>query len=407
MSVPMFKLVDLCTFMTGGTPKSSVTEYYENGDIPWIVSGDIHQKEIFDCAKRITTAGLENSNAKVLPVNSVLIALNGQGKTRGTVALLRHPHATCNQSIVAMTPIDKERLFPEYLYFYLRSQYKQIRNITGDKDRAGLNIPLLKSIDVLLPSLSIQKQIAAVLEKADILRNQCTQMENELNKLAQSVFLEMFGDPVFNPKGWKTKKLSEIVADLQGGKSLTASEDESNTGNNRVLKISAVTWGEFLPSESKPLPNDYEPPEEHFVKAGDLLFSRANTTELVGATSFVFTTPGNVVLPDKLWRFVWKDEDALSPVFMWQLLSHQGVREQLGKIATGSGGSMKNISKAKLYKFEIIFPDVKKQHLFGDKYLKIRQQLFNLSVAKKQYEEMFQSLMKNAFTGKLNLTKAA
>ncbi|MEW8340413.1 MAG: hypothetical protein AB2708_11240, partial [Candidatus Thiodiazotropha taylori] len=248
---------------------------------------------------------------------------------------------------------------------------------------------------------------AALLEKADTLRSQCKQMEQELNQLAQSVFLEMFGDPVTNPNGWETKKLNMIVDDLQGGKSLTASEDEANSGRNRVLKISAVTWGEFLPSESKPLPNEYEPPEDHFVREGDLLFSRANTTELVGATSLVFNTPGNVVLPDKLWRFVWKDSKSLSQVFMWQLLSHPGVRNQLGKIATGSGGSMKNISKSKLYDFEVIFPEKKQQRLFEKKYLGIRKQLRSLNEAKQNYEEVFHSLMQNAFSGKLNLTKAA
>ena len=79
---PSVMLGEICTFMTGGTPTSTVAEYYENGTIPWLVSGDIHGFEIWDCERRITPAALENSNARVLPKDSVLIALNGQGKTR-------------------------------------------------------------------------------------------------------------------------------------------------------------------------------------------------------------------------------------------------------------------------------------------------------------------------------------
>ena len=95
MSWPLVKVGELCNLMTGGTPKTTIPEYYENGTVPWIVSGDIHKGEIFDCNKRITELAVEKSNARFLPKNSVLIALNGQGKTRGTVALLRISHATC------------------------------------------------------------------------------------------------------------------------------------------------------------------------------------------------------------------------------------------------------------------------------------------------------------------------
>jgi type I restriction enzyme S subunit len=246
-----------------------------------------------------------------------------------------------------------------------------------------------------------------VLEKADTLRSQCQQMEQELNSLAQTVFLDMFGDPVRNEKNWRTCKLKELVADLQGGKSIAASENEENAGKNRVLKISAVTWGEFRPAESKPLSNSYTPPKEHFVRPNDLLFSRANTTELVGATSLVFSTPTNVLLPDKLWRFLWNDDKAQSQVFMWQLLSNQSVRRELSKISTGSGGSMKNISKAKLYDFEIIYPDKQLQLDFELKFIKIREQLSSNIELQRLLSANFNSLMQKAFKGELKLKDVA
>jgi restriction endonuclease S subunit len=150
--------------MTGGTPTSTVAEYYENGTVPWLVSGDIHGFEIWDCEKRITQTAAKNSNARILPKDSVLIALNGQGKTRGTVALLRMEDATCNQSLVAITPSIPPRAISEFIFWTLRSMYSEIRSLTGDNERSGLNIPILKSIQIPLPPLEVQKGIVAEIE---------------------------------------------------------------------------------------------------------------------------------------------------------------------------------------------------------------------------------------------------
>ena len=163
-SWPNVSLGEICTFMTGGTPTSTLAEYYENGTVPWLVSGDIHGFEIWNCEKRITQKAVENSNARILPKDSVLIALNGQGKTRGTVALLRMEGATCNQSLVAITPSLPTRALAEFIFLVLRSMYADIRALTGDTERSGLNMPILRGIEIPLPPLEVQKEIVAEIE---------------------------------------------------------------------------------------------------------------------------------------------------------------------------------------------------------------------------------------------------
>ncbi len=179
------KIGNVCNLMTGGTPRSTVKEYYENGDIKWLVSGDIHQGEIYDCPFRITQKGMENSNAKYLPVNSVLIALNGQGKTRGTVALLR-TKATCNQSIVAIDSQNKEQLKSEFLYFGLKDMYNKIRNITGDNQRSGLSMRIIKEIKIFLPPLGIQRQIVEKLQAAQDYKKKLLEQKQKLQELFDS-----------------------------------------------------------------------------------------------------------------------------------------------------------------------------------------------------------------------------
>lgn len=152
---------EVCNLMTGGTPSRAKSQYFKNGTINWLVSGDVNKKEIKDCDGKITELGLNNSNTKYLPLNSVMIALNGQGKTRGTVAMLKIK-ATCNQSLVSIYPKNDLKLLPEIIYANLDGRYNEIRKLTGDtgNDRRGLNMPIIRSIKFSFPkSLSEQKSI--------------------------------------------------------------------------------------------------------------------------------------------------------------------------------------------------------------------------------------------------------
>lgn len=196
-----------CRLLTGGTPSRSKPEYF-GGDIRWLVSGDIHKEEIFDCDGRITEEGVRSSNAKPLPINSVMIALNGQGKTRGTVALLRIP-ATCNQSLVCIEPNEKDKLLPEFLYWNLKGRYPEIRRLTSedDNDRRGLNMPIIRSVKIPLPPLSEQQRIVDILDEAfeglaiaaanaeKNLKNARELFASELN----SIFVEIAGNGPHTP----------------------------------------------------------------------------------------------------------------------------------------------------------------------------------------------------------------
>ena len=169
------KIGSLCSLSTGGTPTSTVPAYYDNGNIKWLVSGDIHKGQIYDCEGRITELGMNSSNAKYLPENSVLIALNGQGKTRGTVAMLR-TKATCNQSLVAINPNDSKILKSEFLYYYLKSLYKYIRGLTGDNQRSGLNMPIIREISIKLPPIEEQEDIVSKIEAEEKIVEECKKL---------------------------------------------------------------------------------------------------------------------------------------------------------------------------------------------------------------------------------------
>ncbi len=171
---------ELCDLQTGATPSTMHPEYY-GGDIRWLVSGDVNRGTITDCEGRISDLGLKNSNCKVLPSGTVVIALNGQGKTRASVALLKVP-AACNQSLVGMIPLDAELLMSEYLLLALRFRYREIRDVTGQEQRRGLNMGLVSELSVPLPPIAEQRQIVA---KVDELVARCDKLEDLQKQLEE------------------------------------------------------------------------------------------------------------------------------------------------------------------------------------------------------------------------------
>ena len=147
---------------SGATPKKSNAEYWENGTIPWMSSGEVHKKIITGVEKKITQAGFDSCSTKMIAPDAVVIALAGQGKTRGTVALTKIELCT-NQSLCAITCNDTVR--PAYLYHFLTSQYQQLREVSsGDGTRGGLNLKMVKRYVVPVPPIEIQDEIVRILD---------------------------------------------------------------------------------------------------------------------------------------------------------------------------------------------------------------------------------------------------
>ncbi|WP_417228312.1 restriction endonuclease subunit S [Amphritea sp.] len=395
MSWPVVKVGDVCSLMTGGTPKTKVPEYYEGGDIPWIVSGDIHKGEIFDCEKKITSLAIENSNARYLPKNSVLIALNGQGKTRGTVALLRIENATCNQSIVSINPNRNDELFSDYLFYYLKSIYQQIRNITGDKDRAGLNMPLIREIEIPLPPLAEQKRIAAILDKADALRRKRQQAIDLADQFLRSVFLDMFGDPVSNPKGWGVSSLPKHGA-FKNGLNFGKGESGNLLRYLGVGNFKSLTSIDDVASLGFIELNDV-PAQDYLIRDGDLVFVRSNGNKaLVGRCISVYPADEKLTFSGFCIRYRVEDQfiepEYLNYLFRMPSMKHAMLQE-------GQGANIQNINQQILSRLSIPLPPIDEQL----KFCRVVEQMKCLKLKLSSFgkQPIFESLSQQAFSGKL------
>lgn len=166
------KLGEICELKTGGTPKTTINKYWDNGTIPWMSSGEVNKGKIYNTEKMITQDGLNKSNTKILPIDSVVIALAGQGTTRGKVALTKIELCT-NQSLCGLIP--NSNLNSDFLYFYLQTQYLKLREVSsGDGTRGGLNLKIIYNYTIPLPPLSEQERIVSILDKFDSLCNDIT-----------------------------------------------------------------------------------------------------------------------------------------------------------------------------------------------------------------------------------------
>ena len=224
----------------------------------------------------------------------------------------------------------------------------------GQKDLKSLLIPLLP--------LDEQRRIVGILDRAAKIERLRKQAAERLREFIPAMFVKMFGDPVENPHAWDVRKLGDLICGFQGGRSIRTGNEGSRF---RILRVSAVTDGIFSPYRSKPAPADYVPQQDHLVRTGDLLISRSNTSDLVGATAIVERPAPYVLLPDLIWRFVWRPDSLIEPVYLDSLLKTPPMRAALSAMATGTSGSMKKLSQARLKTLRILIPPLSLQRRFA------------------------------------------
>ncbi len=259
--------------------------------------------------------------------------------------------------------------------------------------------------EIPVPSLDEQIRIAHLLGKVEGLIVQRKQHLQHLDDLLKSVFLEMFGDPVRNEKGWDKKQFSELLDDIESGKSPKCEAREAAADEWGVLKLSAVTRGRFDENENKALPQDVLPSVRDEVKAGDLLFSRKNTYDLVAACAYVFKARPKLLMPDLIFRFAFKKNAEINPIFIWKLLICDSQRKRIQSLAAGAAGSMPNISKANLKTVLLPIPPWPLQNQFATIVEKVEgiKSLYQQSLT--DLEALYGALSQQAFRGELDLSR--
>jgi type I restriction enzyme, S subunit len=391
------KIGEVAEIRTGRTPSRTDPRNF-GGNIPWVKTGEVTDDIIERTEEHISELGKQSSRSEVFPAGSILIALYGQGQTRGRTAWLGIPAAT-NQACAVILPTTKAD--QQYLWWWLRSSYVPLRELGRGGNQPNLNLDIVRNFGIPLPPLSEQHHISTILDKADAIRRKREVGLRLTGELLRSTFLELFGDPVTNPREWPQQPLGELLSSIENGWSPKC-HDRSVEGDEwGVLKLGSVTYCKYRPSENKALPFTERHHPEIEVKQGDLLLTRKNTYELVAACAYVFDTPPNLMLPDLIFRLRIKNKESVLPEFLWGLLTHPGKRKGIQALAGGSAGSMPNISKAKLLGHLIEVPPIQEQRRFADIMHRIHQIEKKRTAQQVEQDGLFNTLVQRAFRGEL------
>lgn len=258
-----------------------------------------------------------------------------------------------------------------------------IRFLKLGSEFSGSTIPHIYFKDygkkvVPLPALTEQIEIANQLDYIESVIIQAQTQIEQLNTLVKSRFAEMFEATTTN----QTVPMGNLLSGIVSGTNVGGNQRPLADGEYAVLKISAVTQGRFKADEYKVVDNVDGIKMIH-PRKGDLLFSRANTSEMVGATAIVDKDCDNLFLPDKLWRI--DPAPNVETIFLKYLLSSSKLRREISKVATGTSGSMQNISMRKFRQLPAFLPPLSLQREFSDF---VQQVDKSKSIARKQIEKL-------------------
>jgi type I restriction enzyme S subunit len=333
---------------------------------------------------------------QIVKYNDVLVStvrpnLNG-------IALIEEEFdgATSSTGYCVLRP-KTDKLSSKYLYYWVQTN-SFIRDMM--KKSTGANYPavsdkIIKESVIPLPPLPEQKRIAAILDKADAIRRKRQQAIDLADEFLRSVFLELFGDPVTNPKGWEVGTIRELITEAKYGTSQKASVTQ---GEFPILRMGNITYqGGWNLSNLKYIDLQEKDKKKYLVQKGDLLFNRTNSKELVGKTA-VFNSDEKMAIAGYLIRV--RPNQKGNTDYISSYLNSKHGKQTLQSMCKSIVG-MANINAQELQDIEIMLPPKELQDRFSDikksTTLKIKKQ----EVALFELNQLFNSLSQQSFSGKL------
>lgn len=386
---------DVCKYTTsGGTPRSSVTSYYEPPTVPWLKTKEVNYCRIYQTESYISQEGLDNSNAKLIPENSVIVAMYGQGDTAGRVAINKVPLST-NQACCNLI-IDPEQADYEFVYYALSTLYEKLVSLKNGGAQPNLNAQIIRSVEIPFPPLETQHKIAAFLSAYDDLIENNQKQIKLLEEAAQRLYKEWFVDlrfpghettPIVDgvPEGWSVESMDDIAEYING---YAFKPSDWGTSGKPIIKIKEMGLGV---TSDTPRNSGENIPEKYNITAGDILFSWSAT----------------------LSAMIWDEEDGLLNQHLFKVIPGEGISrefvlqsilktlDEFSNLTTGS--TMKHIQRGKLKEVKVNVPSDELMMLYKNISEPIREQILNVKRQMILLREARDRLLPKLMSGKLEV----
>lgn len=388
-------LGEATTITGGGTPTRNNTDYY-GGTIPWVTPKDMKSWEIHGAQVNITEAGLESSAARLIPSNSVLIVVrSGVLKHTIPVALNRVPVAI-NQDMKALR--CSSALDPDFLARFIKAQSSEILQWVRATTADNFPIDMLKQLRVPVPPLAEQRRIADVLDRAEVLRAKRRVALAQLDTLTQSIFLDLFGDPATNPKGWPRFTLGDlIVAGPQNGLYKPSADYGSGTP---ILRIDAFYDGAVtkLGTLKRVRLSDKER-DLYLLRRDDIVVNRVNSMEYLGKSALIPKLDEPTVFESNMMRFE-VDGQRVEPRYVVEFLQSMFVKGQI-LTAAKHAVNQSSINQQDVQDFRINIPPIALQRDFARRVTAVEKLKAAHRASLVELNALFAMLQHRAFRGEL------
>lgn len=382
----MLRLEDFCDIQSGGTPRRGVSEYY-GGDIPWvkICDMDVVGGLVVQTEETITREGLKSINNRLFPKGTILLAMYG---SVGKVAMAGRELST-NQAILGITIKEKERLEGRYLMRWLSSLQPKLLQRARGVTLKNISAEIVRELRIPVPPLNEQRRIAAILDKADEIRLKRRETERMWNKFLYSAFLELFGEPVSNSKGWSEQRLSEI-SDIQSGIAKGKDLRGKITQPVPYMRVANVQDGHIILDEVKSievLPSDVQ---RLRLLPGDVLLTEGGDPDKLGRGAVWRGEIDPCIHQNHIFR-VRPDIKKVLPDYLSMLIGSARGKRYFLRAAKQTTG-IATINRSQLDSLPVPVPPMALQVKFAGMVDKYREAESRLDKLRTSAEELFSAL---------------
>ena len=379
------KLGEVCTFCSGYTPKENEFKKCATIPVPYFKVSDMNHLENHKYLT-YTTLYLENG-CKTYPKHTIVFPKNGAAIATNKKRLLGQD-SVVDLNTGGVIANDKI-VFYEYLYLFLLNL--DFRLFTRRGAVPTLDIAELKKQTIPVPPLPVQEQIVSELDLLSGIIEKKREQLKEFDALAQSIFYDMFGDPITNEKGWEVKKLGEVCESVSYGTSNSSTEN----GEYKYLRMNNITYsGHIDITDIKYIDVSDDEYEKYVVRKGDILFNRTNSKDLVGKTA-LFNFEEEMIIAGYIIR-VRVNQDSIIPTFVVKWLNTPLMKSYFKNICKGAV-NQSNINSKELKNIPISIPPLPLQRQFASKIEAIERQKELIKQSISETETLFNARMQEHF----------
>jgi len=389
-------LADLCEVYSGGTPSRSNLDFYR-GDIPWAKISDIEKSKnniLTKTEESISKEGLRSIRDKIFPAGTLLFAMYGSiGKT-----VITGIEVSTNQAILGIQVKNEDEIDLKYLQSWFKQNKQKLINQGRGVALKNLSATIVRNLKIPIPeNYDDQVRIAGILSRTEGLIEKRKKSIRLLDEFLKSTFLEMFGDPVRNEKGWERVKIRDLINEAKYGTSKPA-----RGGQHKYLRMNNITNEGYWDFTSlKYIDMDNSEIKKYSLQKNDLVFNRTNSKELVGKTA-VYNYTEEIVIAGYLIRV--RTKLGISPWYIWGYLNSKAGKLRLFNLCRNIVG-MANINAQELQDIPILKPPKELQNQFASIVEKVEAIKAKYQVSLEELEGLYGSLSQRAYKGELDLSR--